>query len=164
MKNNNIIKQKNSSIKVKLVVIGLIVAVFTIIGVTTFYIISNNNKSDSSNNNATCKNVKGTLCVIASDWTGWSEQQPEDKVYNYKIYNNYSFKIGEKKSFLVTNVSNDEIVISLPQGIIQKNIGGGINLMDKTQQSIIVKTNGDEVKVATQTMDAGTVFTFKYIK
>ncbi len=109
----------------------------------------------------------GNLKVTVSDWTGWSEQQPNDKEYDFKISDKLIFEVPSQlgnKSFKVNYINSNDIVITLPSGVIQENEKGGIDLEDNTKQTITVKTNGDEVKAITQTMDAGTTYTFKYLK
>jgi hypothetical protein len=104
--------------------------------------------------------------LTVSNWSGWSEQQPSDEVYSYKISNNYQFSANSPfvtESFIVKNISNEIIEIILPKGVVPES-GEGISLSsDDIPDTLIVNTNGEEIKAITQTMDAGTTFTFKYI-
>jgi hypothetical protein len=153
------VKQKKSNRTILYVAIGLIILAL-VTSATGIYFLNSNSNSNSNSNK------EGTLRLTVSNWSGWSEQQPSDEVYSYKISNNYQFSANSPfvtESFIVKNISNEIIEIILPKGVVPES-GEGISLSsDDIPDTLIVNTNGEEIKAITQTMDAGTTFTFKYI-
>ena len=123
--------------------------------------------------NETNQDVHGNLSVVAAHWSMWDADAKlagskieTEKHYNFNISNNCRYELdfnSEKVLFTVTNISEDEIVILLPRGLVPNDTKGAFPLPDEPQKSIIIKKNGEEVQTRTQTMDAGMTFTFKYI-
>ncbi len=62
---------------------------------------------------------------------------------------------------MVKSVSSEKIVISSAGGIVEKGKGGGINLNSKASKTITIN-KGEEKCFATQSMDGGVNFVFRY--
>ena len=62
---------------------------------------------------------------------------------------------------MVKSVSSEKIVIGSAGGIVEKEKGGGINLQSKAPKKITIN-KGEEKCFATQSMDGGVNFVFRY--
>ena len=100
------------------------------------------------------------LVATISEWNefGGDDAELQELVGVKKgdvIFEKYSYKL------VVKSVSSEKIVISSAGGIVEKEKGGGINLNSKAPKSIAIN-KGEEKCFATQSMDGGVNFVFRY--
>lgn len=111
-------------------------------------------------NNRLADDETAVLVATISEWNefGGDDAEPQELVGVKKgdvIFEKYSYKL------VVKSVSSEKIVISSAGGIVEKEKGGGINLNSKAPKSIAIN-KGEEKCFATQSMDGGVNFVFRY--
>ena len=106
------------------------------------------------------QNETPVLTATIRQWNefGGDDASPEELVDIKKGDVIYDGSFGK---IVVKSVSKEKIVLSTDGGIIETEKGGGIDMMSKAPKTITIK-NGEEKYYATQSMDAGMNFTFKY--
>lgn len=108
------------------------------------------------------------LTVTKQGWTGWTPEQPEPEV---SVYDNvtvgkemYYSIMGDDCCVTIQEVGADYIVVAFSYNyFVEPNSNGGISLSGESLKTLEVKV-GEEKKVVTQTMDAGTYLYFKLEK
>ncbi len=100
------------------------------------------------------------LVATISEWNefGGDDAEPQELVRVKKgdvIFEKNSYKL------VVKSVSSEKIVIGSAGGIVEKEKGGGINLQSKAPKTITIN-KGEEKCFATQSMDGGVNFVFRY--
>ena len=104
------------------------------------------------------------LTVIERPWTGWSQEQPEPTVTVFTdlaagtvIYDSVLFGRIE-----VAQVTDEKIELRIASSsFVEPNEDGTVNLSAAHLDSITIH-RGEEKKLATATLDAGTTLIIKY--
>ena len=110
-----------------------------------------------------CKNYKEPdnydLKIIAQEWTGWSEKQPEEEVFYYDVKLNEKYVVkkgGLGLTFTIKKVNRNSIVIETTDSVSSNE--KGVDLYSNKKKFTIKK--GKELVLTTPTMDAGCSYTF----
>lgn len=111
-------------------------------------------------NNRLADDETAVLVATISEWNefGGDDAEPQELVRVKKgdvIFEKYNYKL------VVKSVSSEKIVIGSTGGIVEKEKGGGINLNSKAPKTITIN-KGEEKCFATQSMDGGVNFVFRY--
>lgn len=111
-------------------------------------------------NNRLADDETAVLVATISEWNefGGDDAEPQELVRVKKgdvIFEKYNYKL------VVKSVSSEKIVIGSAGGIVEKEKGGGINLQSKAPKNITIN-KGEEKYFATQSMDGGVNFVFRY--
>ena len=148
----------------KLVIILIVITSLIIIAATTvFFIVKTKSNSDSN---------KPGLNVIVTQSSSVEEGSGFSKVNNYNfklskglLINFPSVIASDGKGFIVSDVSDSNITITLPNGIIATDKREGLSLFESpSPNNLIVQKNGNKSEACTQSTDAGSCFKFYYIQ
>ena len=102
------------------------------------------------------------ITVTHHEWCAMEGYEPKEITEVFEnagiediIYTDGNYELKIEK------ISSDKVVISSSGGLIEKNENGTINLNADAPYTFTIH-NGEELKLASQTMDAGVIITIKF--
>ncbi|MGY5764466.1 hypothetical protein ACXET9_04605 [Brachybacterium sp. DNPG3] len=105
-----------------------------------------------------------SLRVVISDWTGWSEEQPEPVTVDLEAEEGDVLDLGEAPFgvvLTVTRLTAERLTLTSNDPLSERSEGGGIDL--RTKQTTFRVDRGRTIEMTTPTMDAGTTFAVTYL-
>ena len=104
------------------------------------------------------------LTVTETPWTGWTPEQPEPTTNTFEGITEgtvvYSSQIFGKIKVETVNQSTIELKIE-GSTFAESNYNGTINLTGQTLEKLTIQ-RGEEVVIASKSMDAGVTLTIRY--
>lgn len=104
-----------------------------------------------------------TLTIVASGWTGWSEEQPEPESSTEEVTRGSEFVrpgFGDDITFTVRSVTDRQLTLGTSTPMSERAEGEGIDLT--TDQDTFTIAAGGTLKITTPSMDGGTTFEITY--
>lgn len=139
--------------KKNMIILLICLSIFILICLATFILMLYKSK-DITN--------KFKLRIRESSWSGWTpnyEPQEVTKEYDVVLGEEYSINSG-KFTFLIEEINNDNIIIKTSKSFSDKE--EGIDLRSKKTKFTIYLD--EEIKLTTQTMDAGEIYYLTLLK